>query len=46
MHRRGFLLTLLAGALAACAPDRGRPPRVGLALGGSGVRGVAHILAF
>ncbi|MFM1892121.1 MAG: hypothetical protein RLZ44_1198, partial [Pseudomonadota bacterium] len=46
LERRQFLVTLLAGVLAACAPDVDRQPRIGLALGGGGARGVAHILVF
>ncbi|HAJ92595.1 MAG TPA: patatin [Gammaproteobacteria bacterium] len=44
--RRDFLRLSLAGALVACSGCMGRvgEPRIGLALGGGGAKGLAHIL--
>ena len=44
--RRNFLLISAAGVLLACSgrQDRRQEPRVGLALGGGGAKGLAHIL--
>jgi NTE family protein len=45
ISRRGFLLFSAASALLACAGCSGRKgqPRIGLALGGGGAKGLAHI---
>ena len=45
LSRRGFLLFSAASALLACAgcTDRKGQPRIGLALGGGGAKGLAHI---
>lgn len=42
MKRRDLLKLALAGPLVACARTHG-PPRVGLALGGGGAKGLAHV---
>jgi len=46
LSRREFLLFSAAGILAACSGCDRKPglPRIGLALGGGGAKGLAHIL--
>jgi NTE family protein len=46
LSRRDFLLFSAAGALLACTGCSGKDgqPRIGLALGGGGAKGLAHIL--
>ena len=44
LSRRAFLQLSAAGAIAACTGCSGREPRIGLALGGGGAKGLAHIL--
>jgi NTE family protein len=46
LSRRDFLLLAASGVLLACSgcQSRRREPRVGLALGGGGAKGLAHIL--
>jgi len=46
LSRRDFLLFGAASALLACTgcSSKGGQPRIGLALGGGGAKGLAHIL--
>ena len=44
LSRRAFLQFSAASALIACTGCSGREPRIGLALGGGGAKGLAHIL--
>ena len=44
LSRRAFLQFSIASALLACSGCSGGEPRIGLALGGGGAKGLAHIL--
>ena len=44
LSRRAFLQFSVASAVIACSGCRGREKRIGLALGGGGAKGLAHIL--
>jgi len=44
LSRRTFLQFSIASALLACSGCSGGEPRIGLALGGGGAKGLAHIL--
>lgn len=44
LSRRAFLQLGVAAAVVACTGCTGREPRIGLALGGGGAKGLAHIL--
>lgn len=43
MYRRDFLKLILSSTLLAACGREGVPPRVGIALGGGGAKGLAHI---